>query len=474
MIRKNQHFLTRLYILADFSMIQISFWAAWLLKFQFDIFPYDNSPEGYGALPVQTYWMWSLVYAVIAILIGTMSSLYSPKRKKRFADELLKISQTHAVSIFVLLGALFFFKEVNISRYYLLAFMILNLLFIMAYRYVIKLGLKRARRKGFNKQFVLILGAGSLGKRFYDNLMQYPEMGYEIVGFLDDYREFDQTEQHQYKPVLGKIDQLGQKLQSMMIDEVILALPLDAHDKYPWIIAECEKAGVRTLIIPDFFDYLPARPYFDNFAGMPMINVRDIPLDIAANRIFKRTFDIAFSLVAIAITSPLMLIVAIGVKLTSPGPIIFKQERVGLNRRPFMMFKFRSMRVIPEGQLDTGWTTANDPRKTAFGSFIRRTSLDELPQFFNVLIGDMSVVGPRPERPYYVEQFREEVPKYMVKHHVRPGITGWAQSNGLRGDTSIEDRINHDIFYIENWSLLFDIKIIFKTIRNGFVNKNAY
>ncbi|WP_458121174.1 undecaprenyl-phosphate glucose phosphotransferase [Paenibacillus sp. Z6-24] len=474
MIRKNQHFLTRLYILADFSVIQISFLIAWFIKFQSDILPYDSPTAGYGALPVETYGKWSLIYGVIAILIGTLSSLYSPKRKKRFADELLKIIQTHAVSIFILLGALFFFKEINISRYYLLLYVVMNLLLIMGYRYIIKLGLKRARQKGFNKQFVLILGAGSLGKRFYDNLLQYPEMGYEIVGFLDDYREFDGIESKKYKPVLGKIDDLGHKLHEMMIDEVILALPLDAHNKYPLIIAECEKAGVRTLIIPDFFDYLPARPYFDNFAGMPMINVRDIPLDIAANRIFKRLFDIVFSLAAIIITSPIMLFVAIGVKLTSSGPIIFKQERVGLNRRTFMMFKFRSMRVIPEGQIDTGWTTANDPRKTKFGSFIRRTSLDELPQFFNVLIGDMSVVGPRPERPYFVEQFREEIPKYMVKHHVRPGITGWAQSNGLRGDTSIEERINHDIFYIENWSLLFDIKIIFKTIRNGFMNKNAY
>ena len=179
-------------------------------------------------------------------------------------------------------------------------------------------------------------------------------------------------------------------------------------------------------------------------------------------------------MVAIIITSPVMLAIAIGIKLTSPGPIIFKQERVGLNRRHFNMYKFRSMKVSSEKTSDTVWTTENDPRKTKFGSFLRKTSLDELPQFFNVLFGHMSVVGPRPERPFFVDQFKEEIPKYMVKHHVRPGITGWAQSNGLRGDTSIEDRIRHDIFYIENWSLLFDIKIIWKTIWNGFVNKNAY
>ncbi|MNJ56292.1 UDP-glucose:undecaprenyl-phosphate glucose-1-phosphate transferase [compost metagenome] len=205
-----------------------------------------------------------------------------------------------------------------------------------------------------------------------------------------------------------------------------------------------------------------------------MINVRDIPLDMAANRLVKRAFDIVFSLFAIIITSPVMLFVVIGVKLTSPGPVIFKQERMGLNRRTFQMYKFRSMKVLPEGMADTGWTTENDPRRTKFGAFIRKTSIDELPQFFNVLAGHMSVVGPRPERPYFVDQFREEVPKYMVKHHVRPGITGWAQTHGLRGDTSIEERIQHDIFYIENWSMLLDIKIIIRTILHGFVNKNAY
>ncbi|GAE09689.1 capsular polysaccharide biosynthesis protein [Paenibacillus sp. JCM 10914] len=203
-----------------------------------------------------------------------------------------------------------------------------------------------------------------------------------------------------------------------------------------------------------------------------MINVRDVPLDLTANRLFKRAFDILFSLIAIIVTSPIMIGIYLGIRFTSRGPVIFKQERVGLNRRKFHMYKFRSMKPLPEGASDMGWTIANDPRRTKFGTFLRKTSLDELPQFFNVLLGHMSVVGPRPERPYYVEQFKEEIPKYMVKHHVRPGITGWAQSNGLRGDTSIEDRIKHDIFYIENWSILFDIKIIFRTIRNGF--KNAY
>ncbi|WKL03992.1 undecaprenyl-phosphate glucose phosphotransferase [Paenibacillus amylolyticus] len=466
MIQRNQRFLTQLYIAADFGVIQISFLLAWWLKFESDLLTNQNP------LPIEKYMMWSLVYAVLTIITGLMSSLYIAKRKKRFVDELWKIVQSHGIAFFMLLSLMFFFKEVNISRAYLAMYMIGNVSFTLFYRYIVKVQLKRLRKKGFNRQFVLILGAGSLGKRFYDNLKNYPELGYEVTGFLDDYRHWDQSEQKRYKPILGRIDELEEFLSTHLVDEVILALPLDAHDKYSHIINVCEKAGVRTLIIPDFFDYLPARPHFDNFAGMPMINVRDIPLDIAVNRLMKRTFDIVFSLVAILLTSPVMLVVVVGVRLTSAGPVIFKQERVGLNRRNFMMFKFRSMKVIPEGTIDTGWSIKDDPRRTVFGTFIRRTSLDELPQFFNVLMGHMSVVGPRPERPYYVNQFRDEIPKYMIKHHVRPGITGLAQSKGLRGDTSIEDRIEQDIFYIENWSLLFDIKIIWETIRKGL--KNAY
>lgn len=468
MIRKNQRFLTQLYILTDFAFIQVSFLLAWWLKFKSGWIPKE------AALSVETYALWSIIYGAIAVFIGISIALYSPKRKKRFSDEVFKIFQIHFISLFVLLSLMFFVKQVDISRYYLAIYMIFNLFFIMIYRYFVKRSLKHFRKKGFNKQFVLIVGAGSLGQKFHDNLRQYPELGFEIVGFLDDQREWDPVEKVKYKPIMGTVNELEEILERKLIDEVVLALPLDAHHRFPKIVAICEKVGVRTLIIPDFFDYLPARPYFDNFAGMPMINVRDIPLDLTGNRLLKRIFDIVFSSFAILITSPLMLLIAIGVRLTSSGPIIFKQERVGLNRRNFQMYKFRSMRIMPKGTVDNGWTTENDPRRTKFGSFLRKTSLDELPQFFNVLAGHMSVVGPRPERPYFVDQFKEEVPKYMVKHHVRPGITGYAQAHGLRGDTSIEERIEHDIFYIENWSILLDIKIIVKTVVNGFINKNAY
>lgn len=468
MIRKNQRFLSQMYMAIDFVIIQLCHFIAWWLKFKSGLLVYQE------ALPLEVYSFWSVVYGFIAVMTGILFSLYAQTRKTRYADEALKLIQVHAISLFLMLSFMFLVKQVDISRMYLGIYMALNIMSIMVYRYILKRSLQSLRRRGFNKQFVLILGAGTLGCKFYDHLQQYPELGYEVIGFLDDRREWEDSESQRYKPIIGKVEQLERILQSETVDDVVLALPLTAHSRFSRIISACEKSGVRTLIIPDFFDFLPARPYFDNFAGMPLINVRDIPLDLAGNRLIKRVFDIVFSLFAIIVTLPVMLLTAIGIKLTSKGPIIFKQERVGLNRRNFQMYKFRSMRFLPEDPPDNGWTTENDPRRTRFGAFLRRTSLDELPQFFNVLAGHMSVVGPRPERPYYVDQFREEVPKYMVKHHVRPGITGYAQANGLRGDTSIEERIEHDLFYIENWSILLDIKIILKTIINGFINKNAY
>lgn len=468
MIRRNQHILTQIYALCDFVMILLSFLLSWWVKFQSGWVASD------APLPIQTYFVWVCVYGGITVAIGFFMNFYTPKRKKRFTFEALKIIQIHFIGLFVLLSMMYLFKEIHISREFLAIFVFSNVLLLGTYRYVVKVSLRKLREKGYNKQFVLILGAGTLGKRFYYNLLQHPDLGFLVLGFLDDYQTEHDDPNLKACPIMGRVEELENILGTVMIDEVVIALPLTAHEKYGQIISICEKAGVRTMIIPDFYDFLPAKPYFDYFAGMPLISIRDIPLDDLGNRILKRSFDIVFALAAIIVTAPIMLLTALAIKCTSPGPVIFKQERVGFNRRTFNMYKFRTMRVLSRDVSNTQWTVPNDPRRTVLGTFLRKTSLDELPQFFNVLLGHMSVVGPRPERPYFVEQFKEEIPKYMVKHHIRPGITGWAQSNGLRGDTSIEDRIQYDIFYIENWTLLFDIKIIWRTIINGFINKNAY
>jgi Undecaprenyl-phosphate glucose phosphotransferase len=259
-----------------------------------------------------------------------------------------------------------------------------------------------------------------------------------------------------------------------VLDEIAITLSIREYSGLEAIVAACEKSGVHTKFIPDYNNFIPTRPYTEDLQGLPVINIRHVPLNDLLNATMKRVLDIFGALVALALFSPVMLAAALVIKATSPGPLIFSQERVGLHNRPFKMYKFRSMEVQAPDKEKVQWTTPRDPRVTPVGKIIRRTSIDEMPQLFNVLVGDMSLVGPRPERPLFVERFKEEIPRYMIKHQVRPGMTGWAQVNGYRGDTSITKRIEHDLYYIENWTLGLDFKILFLTFFKGFINKNAY
>ncbi len=274
--------------------------------------------------------------------------------------------------------------------------------------------------------------------------------------------------------VIGEIDTLSAMLPENELDEIGITLSLSDYDRLESIVNICEKSGVHTKFIPDYNSVIPSRPYLEDMDGLAVVNIRRVPLTNLVNRVLKRIVDMIGASIAIILFSPVMLIAAVGVKTTSKGPLIFKQERVGLHNRPFQMYKFRSMEVQPAEEEKKGWTKKNDPRVTKIGKLLRKTSIDELPQFFNVLKGDMSLVGPRPERPLFVEKFKEEIPRYMIKHQVRPGITGWAQVSGYRGDTSIRKRIEYDLYYIENWSMTFDIKILFLTFFKGFISKNAY
>jgi len=270
------------------------------------------------------------------------------------------------------------------------------------------------------------------------------------------------------------MDTLDARLAENDLDEIVIALALKDYDYLEEIVNKCEKSGVHTKFVPDYNKIIPTVPETEDLLGLPVINIRRMPLGELHNSAIKRIVDILGSLFALILFSPVMLITAIAVKIESPGPVIFSQERVGKHNKVFRMYKFRSMQVQDEDEEKKEWTTKNDPRVTKVGKIIRKTSIDEMPQFFNIFIGDMSLVGPRPERPLFVEKFRDEIPHYMIKHQVRPGLTGWAQINGYRGDTSIEGRIEHDLYYIENWTLGFDIKILFLTIFKGFINKNAY
>ncbi len=347
-----------------------------------------------------------------------------------------------------------------------------NVILETAERNLIRMALHSMRTKGYNQKHILLIGYSRAAEGFIERVRMNPEWGYQIKGILDNKKEWG----YEFKGihVIGKVSDLDEILALNSLDEIAITLSISEYADLERIVASCEKSGVHTKFIPDYNNMIPTRPYIEDLQGLPVVNIRRVPLTDPVNAMLKRAVDIFGAAFALLVFSPIMLLTAILIKLTAPGPLIYKQERVGLHNRSFHMFKFRSMVVQAPSEEKMKWTTKHDSRVTPVGRFIRKTSIDEMPQFLNVLRGDMSLVGPRPERPLFVEKFKEEIPRYMIKHQVRPGITGWAQVNGLRGDTSITKRIEHDLYYIENWTLGFDIKILFLTMFKGFINKNAY
>lgn len=341
-----------------------------------------------------------------------------------------------------------------------------------AARNLIRMIQKRMRKTGYNQKYMLLVGYSRATEEYIDRIQANPQWGYVVRGILDDHVAAGTT--YRGVKVLGRIANLMVVLPESRLDEIAITLGLNEYFRLEEIVALCEKSGVHTKFIPDYYNIIPTKPYTEDLQGLPVINIRYVPLSNTFNAMIKRITDVVGSMVCIVLFSPVMLLAAIGVKCTSPGPLIYKQTRVGLHNRSFEMFKFRSMEIQKESQEKKAWTVKDDPRVTRIGRIMRKTSIDELPQLFNVLKGDMSLIGPRPERPFFVEKFREEIPRYMIKHQVRPGMTGWAQVNGYRGDTSIRKRIDCDLYYIENWTFSLDVKILFLTVFRGFVNKNAY
>ncbi|MDO4493641.1 MAG: undecaprenyl-phosphate glucose phosphotransferase [Clostridia bacterium] len=405
----------------------------------------------------------SACYALVMVLVYEIAGLYDLKRTRRFGTEAFRITVANLLSVLIVAAALFVFRLQDFSRGVLGLFWLLSTALVLLRRLVSRKLLANRREKGYSRRHVLLFGTGELGKQFLRSVSSNPEFGFAVDGYLGEEGALEGVS------CLGPEDALTSILETSAAKELVAALDIGACHKLPGIIAAADAAGVKLTIIPYYNNLISSANTIEHIGESTLMNVRATPLEDPLKSAVKRAMDIVLSLIAIVLTSPIMLVAAIGVRLSSPGPIIFRQERVGLDKKPFLMYKFRSMRVNVEE--DTGWTTDNDPRKTRFGSFLRKTSIDELPQFFNVLKGDMSVIGPRPEIPHFVNEFRKTIPLYMVKHRVRPGITGWAQVKGYRGDTSIEGRIRCDIWYIENWSLSLDIRILFLTVFGGMLNK---
>ncbi len=469
MIKNNQKVFNRMHVAMDAVIMVVSYALAYFIKF----YILNADTIGVGVLPPRDYFVVLFLIVPGYMFLYFFCNVYGPKRTIKQKNELFCIVKANTIGMgFYIIILYLFVREIHYSRTMMALFYVLNISITAASRLVLRKILRTIRKKGYNLKHVLVVGYSRAAEAYIDRLQWNPQWGYSVVGILDNHLAKD----YLYKGIktLGRIEDLQMILQKNNPDEIAVALSLKDYEHLEEIVGLCEKSGVHTKFVPDYNSLIPSRPYTEDMMGLPVINIRYVPLSNSGNAYLKRAMDIVGSIFGIIVTSPLLLMIAGLIKLTSPGPIIFKQERVGLHNKSFYMYKFRSMELQSEEDERKAWTVKNDPRVTSIGKFIRRTSIDELPQLFNILKGDMSLVGPRPERPLFVEKFKEEIPRYMIKHQVRPGLTGWAQVNGYRGDTSILKRIEYDLYYIENWTVGLDIKIILLTFITGFINKNAY
>lgn len=469
MIKDNQKYFNRIHVFIDAMVVTGSYMLAWFIYLSGNVIP---ASEGVGVLPMSVYF--SLLYFIVPgyLLLYYLLSLYTSKRVTRRKYEFYNIIKANTIGVAVLWVIFYNIRLEDLSRGMIFLFYVLNVVLETLFRNLIRNMLRYFRKRGYNLKHILLVGYSRAAEEYINRIIANPQWGYVVRGILDDHVPAGTT--YRGVKVLGTIENLMVILPMSDLDEISVTLSLEDYVRLEEIVNLCEKSGIHTKFIPDYNSVIPSRPYMEDLMGLPVINIRHVPLSNTLNMIVKRLMDILVSTIGILVASPILILTVLAVKLSSKGPVIYKQERIGLHGKNFMMYKFRSMMVQTKDEEKQGWTVKNDPRVTSVGKFIRKTSIDELPQLFNVLRGEMSMVGPRPERPQYVEKFREEIPRYMVKHQVRPGITGWAQINGYRGDTSIRRRIECDLYYIENWTVGFDIKIMFLTIFKGFINKNAY
>lgn len=455
--------------LTDMAMAGLAFYLAyWLRRWV----PWPDEAQGMGRF--YDYIGITLTHVLSILAVFAFSRLYRLVRIPSRVDEFYMIFVSSAVGtlIGVALSSLVFrdspLEELSYSRAMIAYGWGLTVVFVTLGRLAHAQFRAILRRRGWGHDRVLIVGTGDVGQMIYQKIQANPGLGYDVVGFVT---ADGQNGSAPGLPILGRAGNLASIIDQHRIDEVIIALPEATHQEILTLISECERGKVTIKVFPDVFQIMAGQVSIGDLGGLPLLTVRDIALS-GWWRAVKRLMDIVGATVGLIFLSPLMLLMAVLIKLDSRGPVFYTQERMGLDARPFQMLKFRSMRSDAEAH-GPGWTVEGDPRVTRLGRIIRRINIDELPQLINVLIGDMSLVGPRPERPVYVNQFRRSIPRYMNRHWEKGGMTGWAQVNGLRGDTSIADRTRYDLWYIENWSLLLDIKILIRMFFN-LKSPNAY
>jgi len=438
-----------------------SYWIRFYIPF-FAVTKGLPSFSTYAALLPVVIGLWLIVFSMLG--------LYKPKKMLRRTQEAHLVLRAHGIAVLVFIALTYLFSEYRYSRLVMIYFSGLGVVLLVFARVIFRNILRSLRKKGFKIRKIVVIGDGPSIEILIQRLERFPELGLSVVGVIT--RSGEENSGYS-KAVLGKYSNVKAICENIAPDEVLIALPRSDSFEVDSILNGISDVITDIRIIPDVFDYITLGCEVEDFDGFPVVNLNDSPLD-GWGAITKRITDIILSLFGLTILSPFLVIIAGLIKITSRGPVIYRQERMGLDGKTFQMLKFRSMKIDAETKSGAVWAQENDDRRTLIGSTLRMTSLDELPQLLNVFKGEMSLVGPRPERPVFVKKFKTEIPNYMLRHKVKAGLTGWAQINGWRGNTSLDRRIEFDLYYIRNWSYLLDIKIIVMTLWKGFINKNAY
>ena len=467
MLKQKRQLFEYLFVVADLVVVSAAWVIAYWVRFKSGWVPVDKGIPEFTQYLSMLLFIW-LIWAFVFRRMG----LYRPMRGVRRSRELWVLVNANALSILLLISVTYLFREKSsqFSRLVFVYFWALSTVFTVCERSALRFFLREVRRKGYNLRYMLLVGAGQVAADMVSRIRLHQELGIQLIGCLS--RDGSEKRGPGGVPIVGKYEDLGRFLSRADVDQIVVALPLEDQQILPEIMEEVKDSMLDVKIIPDLYQFASIGGAIEEFEGLPVISLQGCPLD-GINLATKRALDLVIASVALIVCMPVMLVIALLIKLTSRGPILFKQERVSFDGSRFHIVKFRTMYLDAERD-GPGWTTPGDDRVTPLGRILRSLSLDELPQLFNVLRGDMSIVGPRPERPVYIKEFRQRIPRYMLRHKVPAGITGWAQVHGWRGDTSIDKRIEYDLYYIENWSLLLDIKIVFMTLVNGFRNRNAY
>jgi Undecaprenyl-phosphate glucose phosphotransferase len=480
MMRRYNRLLVAFYVASDAVLAMAAFVLAYILRFHVLT---AVVPATKGVPPFEQYLNMLPFIGIIVPAAFHVQGLYRLRRGRSRVDDFFAVFVGTILAVILgLFGTLYFqaywlpeeLKDQGIYEVSQLGwamFVTINIALAYGSREVVREALEHRWKAGIGLKRVLIAGASDLGKLVADKVLQHREFGFKVIGFLDDRASGDHIG-YRGLPLLGTLNEADEIIRQERIDHVYVALPLEEHVKMLGIVEATNREGVDVHVVPDLLQFIALRARLENLDGVPIISLNDVPLR-GFNSVLKRGIDFAISATALlGLSVPLAAIAAL-IKYTSPGPIFYKQERMGLDGKAFEVFKFRSMYQGAEDATGPIWARDNDPRCTTVGKWLRRLDLDELPQLWNVLRGDMSIVGPRPERPYFVEQFKHRIPQYMLRHKVKAGITGWAQVNGWRGNTSLEKRIEYDLYYIENWSVGLDIKIMCLTVLRG-LQKHAY